>query len=140
MVTMKTSGYSGTPLEKKLGIKANFKIKLVNQPDYYFQLFSAMPPGIENVKDNTTKKDFIHYFAKKAEDLSRDITSLKNELKQNGMIWISWQKKSSGMATDLSDSIVRDIGLKNGLVDVKTCAVDDIWSGLKFVIPVKDRR
>src|SRR6185295_15622077 len=80
ITTMKTSGYSGTPLAKKLGIKDNFKIKLVNQPDYYFQLFSDMPAGIKNSKDDKTKKDFIHYFATKAETLNKDMKGLKNEL------------------------------------------------------------
>lgn len=137
---MKTTGYSGTPLAKKLGIKDNFKIKLVNQPDYYFELFSDMPTGIKNIKDNKTKTDFIHYFATKAEALNRDMKILKNELEQNGMIWISWHKKSAQIPTDITENIVRDIALKNGLVDIKVCAVDEIWSGLKLVIPVKDRK
>jgi hypothetical protein len=137
---MKTSGYSGTPLARKLGIKDNFKIKLINQPDYYFKLFSDMLTGIKNSKDNKTKKDFIHYFATKAEALNRDMKSLKNELEQNGMIWISWHKLSSKIPTDITENIIRDIALKNGLVDIKVCAVDEIWSGLKLVIPVKDRK
>ena len=137
---MKTSGYSGTPLAKKLGIKDNIKIKLINPPDNYFQLFSDMPAGIQNVKDNKTKKDFIHYFATKAKSLNRDMKGLKNELEKNGMIWISWYKLSSKIPTDITENIIRDIALKNGLVDVKVCAVDEIWSGLKLVIPVKNRK
>jgi hypothetical protein len=137
---MKTAGYSGTPLAKKLGIKDLFKIKLVNAPEYYFELFSDMPTGIKNIKDTKTKKDFIHYFATKAEALDRDIKSLKNELEQNGMMWISWHKKSAKIPTDITENIIRDIALENGLVDIKVCAVDEIWSGLKLVIPVKDRR
>ena len=135
---MKTTGYSGTPLAKKLGIKSNFKIKLVNPPDYYFKLFSDLPENMKEVKD--TKKDFIHYFAKDAETLNKEIKGLKNELEQNGMIWISWYKKSSKIPTDVTENIIRDIALKNGLVDIKVCAVDEIWSGLKLVIPVKDRK
>lgn len=132
-------GYSGTPLAKKLGIKENFKIKLINAPKYYFDLFSDVPSNIKIVKDNKSKKDFIHYFATNAEALNKDISSLKNQLEQHGMIWISWYKKSAKIPTDITGDIIRDIALKNKLVDIKVCAVDEIWSGLKLVIPVKDR-
>jgi len=136
---MKTAGYSGTPLAKKLGIKKNFKINLINAPEYYFDLFSDFPSGVKIVKDNKSKKDFIHYFATNAEALNKDITSLKNQLVPNGMIWISWYKKSAKIPTHITEDIVRGIALKNNLVDIKVCAVDEIWSGLKLVIPVKDR-
>jgi hypothetical protein len=135
---MKTAGYSGTPLAKKLGIKNNFKIKLVNQPDYYFKLFTDLPTDIKLVK--TGKKDFIHYFSKTAAQLSKDIKTFRNEIEENGMIWISWPKKSSKVETDVTENIVRDLALKNGLVDVKVCAVDETWSGLKLVIRIKDRK
>ncbi len=137
---MKTAGYSRTPLAKKLGIKDGFKLKIVNQPAYYFKLFQDLPVEIEIVTDTSTKKDFIHYFAKTTEALQNDIDQLHEEIVQNGIIWISWPKKSSKVETDLSGNIVRQIGLKSGLVDIKVCAVDEIWSGLKFVIPVKDRK
>jgi hypothetical protein len=127
---VKTAGYSGTPLAKKLGIKPKFKIKLVNPPDYYFKLFS----------DKKTRKDFIHYFALKATQLKKDIKQLRQEIEENGMIWVSWYKKSAGIETDLSENVIREIALNNGLVDVKVCAVDEMWSGLKLVIPVKDRK
>mgnify|MGYP003672711550 CR=1 FL=1 len=137
---MKTAGYSRTPLAKKLGIKKGFKIRLVNPPDNYFKLFIDFPPETYNLTDIQIKKDFIHYFAKSSIDLNNDIKQLSQEIAQNGMIWISWPKKSSKVATDLDGNIVREIGLKTGLVDIKVCAVDDIWSGLKFVIPLKDRK
>ncbi len=137
---MKTAGYSRTPLAKKLGIKDGFKLKIVNQPSYYFKLFQDLPVEIEIVTDISIKKDFIHYFAKTTEALQNDIDQLHEEIVQNGIIWISWPKKSSKVETDLSGTIVRQIGLKSGLVDIKVCAVDEIWSGLKFVIPVKDRK
>lgn len=137
---MKTAGYSGTPLAKKLGIKENSKIKLVNQPDYYFELFTDLPGSVTVVSDNKTKKDLIHYFAISEEKLHADIQILRAEIEENGMIWISWPKKSSGVETDLNGNIVRKAGLQSGLVDVKVCAVDEIWSGLKFVIPLKNRR
>jgi Protein of unknown function (DUF3052) len=137
---MKTSGYSGTPLAKKLGLKEGFKIRLVNQPDYYFKLFTDIPENIEILNDKKSKKNLIHYFTKEAKDLNKDIISLRNEIEPNGMIWISWPKKASKIVTDITEDIIRDLALKNGLVDIKVCAVDEIWSGLKLVIPVKERK
>ena len=136
---MPTAGYSGTPLAKKLGIKEGFKIRLVNPPEYYFDLLTDLPENISITKDTKTKKNFIHFFVKQLKDLQRDILSLKNEIEPNGIIWISWPKKASKVETDVTENSVRDIALSNGLVDIKVCAVDEIWSGLKLVIPVKNR-
>ncbi|MEM6687641.1 MAG: DUF3052 domain-containing protein [Bacteroidota bacterium] len=137
---MPAAGYSGTPLAKKLGIKSGFTIKVVNAPEDYFELFTTLPLDIKNVSDTTTKKDFIHYFTKSAAQLRTDIIHLKEEITQNGMIWISWPKKASKIKTDLTGNSVREIGLNAGLVDVKVCAVNEIWSGHKFVIRTKDRK
>lgn len=137
---MKTAGYSGTTLAKKLGIKPGFKIKLINQPDYYLNLFADLPPDIKEVADAKIKKDFVHYFTKSATELNKAIKQLREEIEENGMIWVSWPKKTAKLETDLDGNIVREIGLKNGLVDVKICAVDEIWSGLKFVKRLKDRK
>lgn len=136
---MKTFGYSRTPLAKKLGIKEHSKIKLVNQPGHYFDLFSDLPLTIKHINNAKTKKDFIHYFTKETKTLQRDIVSLRNEIEPNGMIWISWPKKASKIPCDITENVIREIALKNGLVDVKVCAVDEVWSGLKLVIPVKNR-
>ena len=136
---MSTAGYSGTPLVKKLGIKENFLIKIIHQPGNYFDLLIGLPGGIKNVNDKHVKKDFIHYFTKESKQLFKDIPDLKNEIKPDGMIWISWPKKAAKMQTDITEDVIRDLALKNGLVDVKVCAVDEIWSGLKLVIPVKER-
>ncbi len=136
---MQITGYSGTPLAKKLGIKEGFKIKLINVPEYYFKLFSDLPEKIKIIKDNKSKKDFIHYFAVKAEELRKEIIPLKNQMHPDGMIWISWHKKSAKIPTDITENVIRSIALKNGLVDIKVCAVDNIWSGLKLVIPIKER-
>jgi hypothetical protein len=132
------SGYSETPLAKKLGINEGSKIALYNQPDYYFKLFTDLP----DVKIVSGKSivDFIHYFVKEEKQLLKDITKLKNQIEKNGMIWISWPKKASKVKTDITEDVIRNIALKNGLVDVKVCAVDETWSGLKLVIPVKDRK
>jgi len=136
---MKATGYSGTPLARKLGIKEGFKIRLVDQPDYYFDLFTDLPKTLNIVKDKKTKKNLIHYFTKSAAALRMDIVALRNEIEPNGMIWISWPKKASKITTDITEDTIRELALKNGLVDIKVCAVDEVWSGLKLVIPVKDR-
>lgn len=136
---MKVTGYSGTPLEKKLGIKEGFSVRFVNVPDYYFKLFAAFPGNIIILTDKKKKKNFIHYFTKKAKELQADIKNLKAEIIPDGMIWISWPKKSSGIETDITEDVIRSMALNTGLVDIKVCAIDEIWSGLKLVIPVKDR-
>jgi hypothetical protein len=137
---METTGYSGTPLAKKLGIKQGFKIRVFNQPAYYYDLFSDLPTGIRELRDKKSKKDFIHYFAKNTAQLNKDIKQLRQEIEENGMIWVSWYKKSSKIETDLNENIIREIALSNGLVDVKVCAIDENWSGLKLVIRLKDRK
>lgn len=136
---MQTSGYSGTPLAKKLGIKEKFKIRLINTPAYYLQLFTDMPENIEMIADKKVLKNFIHYFVDNAKNLQKDMPVLKHEIEPNGIIWISWPKKSSKVITDLTEDLIRNIALQNGLVDIKVCAVDETWSALKLVIPVKDR-
>ncbi len=137
---MKPSGYSGTPLAKKLGFREGLKVRIVNQPDHYFDLFEELPKAIEFSHERKSKKDLIHYFTKDAKELERDILSLKNEITTNGMIWISWPKKSAKIATDITEDTIRNLALENGLVDVKVCAVDEVWSGLKLVIPLNKRQ
>jgi hypothetical protein len=136
---MQTSGYSGTPLAKKLGIKEGFVIKLINSPEYYSKLFPDFPADTKIIKDTKTKCNFVHFFPANAEELNNKIIALKNQLHPDGMIWVSWYKKSAKIATDITEDIIRSIALRNGLVDIKVCAVDEKWSGLKLVIPVKDR-
>lgn len=136
---MRTSGYSGTPLENKLGLKDGFKIRVINQPDYYFGLFQKFPTNIDIFAENNTKKNLIHFFVTQLEELNSEIIKLKSEIEPNGIIWISWPKKNSDKPTDLNENIIREIALANGLVDIKVCAVDNVWSGLKLVIPVKNR-
>jgi hypothetical protein len=133
------AGYSTTPLAKKLGIKEGFKIRLVNQPDYYFELFTDFPKNILLLSDKKTKKNFIHFFAKQARDIHETIAQLKNEIEQDGIIWVSWYKKASKIPTDVTEDLIRELALANGLVDIKVCAINEIWSGLKLVIPVKNR-
>lgn len=136
---MQTQGYSGTPLAKKLGIKAGFKIAVINTPDHYFDLMPGLPLNVFVVNDKKVKKNFIHYFTKEAAELASDIKNLKDQVEPTGMIWISWPKKTSKVPTDITEDVVRNLALANGLVDIKVCAVDEVWSALKLVIPVKDR-
>ncbi|MDF2431849.1 MAG: hypothetical protein JWP44_1480 [Mucilaginibacter sp.] len=138
-ITTGPAGYSGTPLAKKLGIKPGFNIKLVNAPDYYFSLFTDLPANLDINSDTTIKKDFIHFFTKQEEEYILLLPELKNQIKPNGMIWVSWPKKASQIITDITEDTIRNYAIKTGLVDIKVCAVDEIWSGLKLVIPVKDR-
>jgi hypothetical protein len=134
-----TAGYSGTPLVKKLGIKENFKIRAIGAPSNYFELLGGLPEGVTALKKKSSETDFIHLFVKALSELKAQLPHIKNEIKKNGTIWISWYKKSAGIATDVTEDKIRDIALKEGLVDVKVCAVDEIWSGLKLVYRLKDR-
>jgi len=136
---MKTLGYSGTPLAKKLGIKDNFKIKLINQPDYYLELFPYLSGSLLHTEKSKSKKDFIHFFTKEKSELIKQLPKLKKEIEPNGIIWISWPKKSSKIKTDVTEDVIRETAIKNGLVDIKVCAIDEVWSGLKLVIPLNKR-
>ena len=134
------SGYSGTPLVKKLGIKAGFKILTVYQPEYYYNMLEGLPEDIENIEYRSEQiADFIHLFVNDPKILLNELPKLKNRMAKNGMFWISWPKKSSKVPTEVDEALVRKSGLEAGLVDIKICAVDEIWSGLKFVYRVKDR-
>jgi len=135
---MQVAGYSGTPLAKKLGIKDGFHISLINAPGYYPDLFSDLPPNLVFERD-AAETDFIHFFTKSRAEYESMMASLKKQIKTNGMIWVSWPKKASKVPTDITEDIIRNYALQLGLVDIKVCAVDEVWSGLKLVIPVKDR-
>ncbi|MBD8487540.1 DUF3052 domain-containing protein [Echinicola sp. CAU 1574] len=136
---MTTAGYSQTPLIKKLGIKDGFNILLINSPENYFDLLETLPQDLIFSESDREDLDFIHFFTKSAAEYERKIESLRSLIKPNGMIWVSWPKKASKIPTDMTENIIRDYALKIGLVDVKVCAVDAIWSGLKLVIPIKIR-
>jgi hypothetical protein len=136
----KTAGYSGTPLAKKLGIKPGFTIRVFQQPAHYFSLFSEMPGELKFSEDILVKKDLVHFFTKEAYELGQQIESLRKEIYPDGMLWVSWPKKSSKIPTNVTEDVIRNMALANGLVDVKVCAVDEMWSGLKLVVPAKDRK
>ncbi len=132
-------GYSGTPLPKKLGIKAGFRVSLLGAPTEVRELLRTELAECEMIRDDGNIPDFAMSFVKSKADLAREFKRITKRLAPAGMFWVAWPKKTSGVATDLNESIVREIGLAVGLVDVKVCAVTEIWSGLKFVRRVKDR-
>lgn len=133
------AGYSGTPLAKKLGIKEGCRIALVNAPKDFQSLLGELPDNVEFIKRPTKSLDMILFFVLSEPVLARDFGKLSQKLATNGMIWIAWPKKTSGVTTDLTEGRVQRIGLDAGLVDVKVCAIDETWSGLKFVYRLKDR-
>jgi hypothetical protein len=133
------AGYSGTPLPKKLGIKEQFRVALLGLPsDVRAELKDALKT-CRIAKDGREPLDFAMIFVNNAADLETSCRQFSEQLAPSGMLWVSWPKKASGVATDLDENKVRAIGLDAGLVDVKVCAVSDVWSGLKFVVRVKDR-
>lgn len=132
-------GYSGTPLPKKLGIKPGFRLLFIDAPSEVLAELKSSTAGCEVVDSRKAQIDFAIVFAKNRSGLSREFDRLEKQLSPAGMVWASWPKKSAGVATDLDGNVVRGIGLATGLVDVKVCAVTEIWSGLKFVRRLKDR-
>ena len=135
------AGYSGTPLVKKLGFKEGFCAGLVNPPRGFENELLPMPNDVSISVGTLIKPlDLIILFADSQNGLKKEFRGLARKLSQNGMLWVAWPKKASGVTTDLSENNVRDIGLHAGLVDVKVCAINDIWSGLKFVYRLADRK
>jgi Protein of unknown function (DUF3052) len=131
-------GYSGTPLTKKLGIKSGFRVALLDAPaEVRSELREALSQC--EMQDGKSSLDFAMVFTKSRAHLTKEFGRVAKSLAPAGMLWVSWPKKSSGVAADLDENVVREIGLAAGLVDVKVCAVTDVWSGLKFVRRVKDR-
>jgi hypothetical protein len=133
------AGYSQTPLLRKLGIKPNCKLYFFQPPDKYFDWLNPLPDNIDIRARITGVVDFVHIFTKDENTFQNEFLKARNALQKDGMLWVSWPKKSAGLKTDLDENVIREFGLKNGMVDVKVCAVDEIWSGLKFVFRLKDR-
>lgn len=133
------AGYSKKSLIEKLGIKDGFAIAILGAPENYSATLGKLPSSVRQANKLKGPLDFIQFFASKRTLLEKHFPKLKAALSPSGMLWVSWPKASSGVPTDLSENLVREIGLANGLVDVKVCAVDEVWSGLKFVYRIKDR-
>ena len=134
-----TAGYSKTPLVEKLGIKPGFRVHFRRPPEQLEHDLGPLPREVEVKKTLRGSFDFIHVFETRRRELELLFPRLKAALRKSGSLWISWPKKSSGRQKDLSGGEVRSIGLDHGLVDIKVCAVDEIWSGLKFVVRKTDR-
>ena len=133
------AGTSGKPVVEKLGIKPGFRIFVDSPPEFYGDIVGELPDGATILSRAMTSLDMVHLFVTEAKGLAGKLRDYRKAIAPDGMIWVSWPKKSSGVATDLTDVVVRDIALPLGLVDIKVCAIDDTWSGLKFVIP-RDQR
>lgn len=133
------AGASGKPLVQKLGIKPGFCIFVDGLVAPYRDVVGELPDDVTIAKTAKAPLDMVHLFAAEAKGLAAKLRSYRKAIAPDGMIWASWPKKASGVATDVTEALVRETALASGLVDIKICAVDDVWSGLKLVIPVKDR-
>lgn len=133
------AGYSGKPLVEKLGVKSGMRCIFLNAPENYSKTLGPLPQNVMVITKLQGSFDFIQAFHTEKKNLGKRFPLLKKRLASNGMLWISWPKGASGVTTDLNENVVREMGLDIGLVDVKVCAVDEIWSGLKFVYRLHDR-
>jgi hypothetical protein len=133
------AGYPGRSVVQKLGIKPGFRIFVDHAPAAYGEIVGPLPDGVTLAARLKPPLDMVHVFAIRAAGLAAKLSGYRDAICPDGMIWVSWPKKASGVATELSDVVVRDAALPLGLVDIKVCAIDDTWSGLKFVIPTAQR-
>jgi hypothetical protein len=131
------AGYSGTPLPQKLGLKPNAVARVIGAPMDYGELLGAIPEGV--TLDDERDLDFVHLFVTERRDMNDQLGRLKGQIKPNGMIWVSWPKKSARIPTDVTEDVIREVALPMGLVDVKVAAVTEVWSGLKLVIRKENR-
>jgi ABC-type Na+ transport system ATPase subunit NatA len=134
------AGYSGTPLPQKLGIKPGLMVVTINAPANYRRLLGQLPDHVNFSNRLTANSMFVHLFTSKRNELQRRLSILRNKLSDNGAVWVSWPKKSSGISTDVTEDVIREIALPLGFVDIKVCAVDETWSGLKLMIRRENRK
>ncbi|MDO8754237.1 MAG: hypothetical protein Q7J80_10125 [Anaerolineales bacterium] len=137
---MPTIGYSGTPLAKKLGLKSLLKLLTVNAPKEYKSWLGDLPEGVTLITKASKPIEAAHVFTTESAFLDATLSKLRNELKQDGFVWVSWPKKASKVPTDITEDTIREIALPLGFVDIKVCAVSEVWSGLKLVIRVSERK
>jgi len=137
---MVDNGYSGTPLAKKLGLKSPLRLLTINAPQEYKAWLGDLPEGVKLSTKAQKPVEAVHVFTTDSLFLDATLSRLRNELKQDGFIWISWPKKSSKVSTDITEDTIRAIALPLGFVDIKVCAVSEVWSGLKLVIRVSERK
>jgi hypothetical protein len=134
MNTDRAAGYSGTPLAKKLGICEAHRVLLLDAPKDFARLLEPLPPGIVFTDRATATVDVAHLFVTQQKELVKHLASLRRKLKPDAALWISWPKKSAKVATTVTEDSIREAALPLGFVDIKVCAVDDVWSGLKLVV------
>jgi hypothetical protein len=134
MQSRNSAGYSGTPLAKKLGIKEASRMLLLGEPEGYVQLLDPLPQGVQFDRRPSHAVDIAHVFVTRKEDLQEHLTVLRKKLKPDAMVWVSWPKKAAKVHTDVTEDVIRELALPLGFVDVKVCAVSEIWSGLKLVV------
>jgi len=134
------AGYSGTPLPQKLGIKPGLTVVTINAPTNYRRLLGTIPEGVTFSDRLKSDSSFVHVFIKKRSELEKRLALLREKITDTGTVWVSWPKKSSGVATDVAEDVVRAIALPLGFVDVKVCAVDETWSGLKLIVRRTNRK
>ena len=138
-MTIGTPGYSGKPLAAKLGFKPPLALVAIGAPPEYASWLGELPAGVRILPKSVKDLGAAHVFVTSREVMQRELKSLRQKLQQSGFIWVSWPKKSSKVPTDITEDIIRDVALPLGFVDIKVCAVSDVWSGLKLVIR-KDQR
>ena len=128
------AGYSGTPLAKKLGIKEQTSLVAVNAPKSYRKLLEPLPAAVQFSSKIDKTTDIVHVFSADKSELARELVSYRKKLRANAAVWVSWPKKTAKVPTDITEDVVRDLALPLGFVDIKVCAVDEVWSGLKLVV------
>ena len=127
-------GYSGTPLAAKLGIKTGCEVYVVNAPEGYFGFIEPLPSGVKTVRHLSSSTDIVHIFTTHKQELVNALQVYRNKIKPVAAVWVSWPKKSSKVPTDITEDVIREVALPLGFVDIKVCAVTEVWSGLKLVI------
>ncbi len=133
-------GYSGTPLARKLGVRPNERLIALNAPSNYRSLLEGLPEGVAISSRVAAGATFVHLFVKQRADLAKQLIALRTKLDDAGMLWISWPKKAAKVETDITEDTIREVALPLGFVDVKVCAVDETWSGLKLMVRRENRK
>jgi len=128
------AGYSGTPLPKKLGIKEGFQLLAIGAPEDYRSLLEPLPASVRFVSIANQNTDLVHIFSTKKQQLSKALAIYRDKLDPEAVIWVSWPKKSAKVPSEITEDVIREIALPLGFVDVKVCAIDEVWSGLKLVV------
>jgi hypothetical protein len=138
--TLQMAGYSGTPLPQKLGIKPGMIVVAIKPPDHYRKLLEPIPSGVNFATRPVGNTKFVHLFATRRSELANQLSILRRKIADDAVLWVSWPKKSSGVATDIIEDVIRAVALPLGFVDIKVCAVDETWSGLKLMIRKENRK